>query len=149
MQKVLVKVVGTQTDDDGEESRIELVSVGTRHEKNGVSYISYRESELTGLEGTTTVLKLYPDHLVLLRMGAVEQKQEFYAGQKRYSTYVTPFGNMKMGIFTRELAIQDGGESATVTVSYDLEINDRWQSFNTLSVNIREEESDECQGVAR
>jgi len=54
-----------------------------------------------------------------------------------------------MGIFTRELAIQDGGESATVTVSYDLEINDRWQSFNTLSVNIREEESDECQGVAR
>lgn len=149
MQKVLVKVVGTQTDDAGEESRIEFISVGTRHEKNGVSYISYRESELTGLEGTTTVLKLYPDRLVLLRMGAVEQKQEFCAGQKRYSTYVTPLGNMKMGVFTKQLAIRDGGSAASVTVAYDLEINDRWQSFNTLSVNIQEEESNECQGIAR
>jgi uncharacterized beta-barrel protein YwiB (DUF1934 family) len=140
MRNVVVKVVGTQTDGYGEESCIELVAVGTAHVKDGVHYISYRESELSGMEGTTTLLKVFSDHLSLIRMGAVEQKQEFYLGKNSYSTYVTPFGNMKMSVFTKRLDIQPGSYPGAINVAYELEINGEWQSSNTLSVSIREEE---------
>lgn len=140
MRNAVVTVVGTQTDGYGEESRIELITVGTCQEKNGVHYISYRETELSGMEGTTTLLKVFNDHLALIRMGAVEQKQEFYLDNKSYSTYVTPFGNMKMCVFTKRLDIALGSNSSSINVAYELEINDLWQSSNTLSVSVREEE---------
>jgi uncharacterized beta-barrel protein YwiB (DUF1934 family) len=140
MKKVLITVIGSQTDEFGEESRIELVSTGTSHEKNGVRYITYKDSAISGMEGTTTVLKLYDDHLTLLRMGSVEQKQEFYLGQRCYSTYITPFGNMKMCAITRHMEFASKGATSSVNVEYDLEVNGVWQSLNVLSVSIQEDD---------
>lgn len=140
MRKVVVTVVGTQTDAGGEESRIEFVTVGSRQDRDGVSYITYRESEITGMEGTTTLLKLYPDRLTLVRMGAVELKQEFSRGLTSHSTYITPYGSLKMAVSTRHFAMAAAGGKEAVTAGYDLEIDGRWQSYNTLSVEIREEE---------
>lgn len=139
MRKVIVTVVGTQTDAAGEESRIEFVTVGSRRDGDGVSYITYRESEVSGLEGTTTLLKLYADGLTVVRMGAVEAKQEFRSGMRCDCPYITPFGTMKMAVHTRKLERGAAGGRDTVTAGYDLEINGRWQSYNTLSVEIREE----------
>lgn len=140
MRKVIVTVVGTQTDAAGEESRIELVTVGSRRDKDGVSYITYRESEVSGLEGTTTLLKLYPGRMTLVRMGAVELKQEFAPGLKSHGTYITPYGSMKLTVATRSLERAAAGGIDAVTAGYDLEINGRWQSYNTLALEIREEE---------
>lgn len=139
MRKVIVTVVGTQRDADGDENRIELVTVGSRQDKNGVGYITYRESEISGLEGTTTLLKVYPDHLTLVRMGAVEQKQEFYPGRKSHCSYITPFGTMEMAVFTHRLTMEQGGGRQSLSAGFDLEINGEWQSYNTLTVDIREE----------
>ncbi|MDR3559956.1 MAG: DUF1934 domain-containing protein [Negativicutes bacterium] len=139
MREVVVTVVGTQTDEHGEESRIELIATGNSQEKNGVQYITYRESEISGMEGTTTVLKVFADHFALIRMGAVEQKQEFFPGQKSYSTYITPLGAMKMGILTKRLELAVTCGTGFLSAAYELEIDGRWLSSNTLSVTIQEE----------
>ncbi len=140
MRKVVVTVVGTQTDASGGQDRIELVTEGTCQEKNGVQYVTYRESEVSGMEGTTTLLKVFDSHFAVIRMGAVEHKQEFIAGEKSYSTYVTPFGAMKMSVFTRRLELALAHGTGSLSADYELEINGQWQSSNTLSVTIREEE---------
>jgi uncharacterized beta-barrel protein YwiB (DUF1934 family) len=140
MRKVVVTVVGTQTDANGEQDRIELVTVGTCQEKNGVQYIAYRESELSGMEGTTTLLKVYDDHFAVVRMGALEHKQEFFRGEKSLSTYITSFGSMKMCAFTKRLELALVHGTGFLAADYELEINGQWQSSNTLSVTIREEE---------
>ncbi len=140
MRKVVVTVVGTQTDASGEEHRIEFMTVGSRRDRDGVSYITYPESEITGMEGTTTLLKLYSDRLILVRMGSVELKQEFYPGLKSYCMYITPYGSLKMAVSTRHFALTAEGGKEAVNAGYDLEIDGRWQSYNTLAVEIREEE---------
>jgi len=140
MRKVVVTVVGTQTDGSGGDDRIELVTTGTCQEKNGVQYITYRESEISGLEGTTTLLKVFGDHFAVIRMGAVEHKQEFFPEQKCYSTYITPFGAMKMCAYTKRMEVTLARCTGSLFAEYDLEINGQWQSSNTLSVTIREEE---------
>lgn len=149
MKNVVIDIVGTQRDEAGEEARIEFMSVGSLQEKNGIFYVTYRESEVSGLEGATTLLKLSADKLVLVRCGAVEQKQEFSSGCRYTGPYTTPYGTLKMGVATRTLQVEFGPGTICAVVTYDLEINDEWQSYNTLSVKIREEISHEREGITR
>jgi uncharacterized beta-barrel protein YwiB (DUF1934 family) len=139
MATVIVTVTGIQRDDTGEESRIELVTVGRHYEKNGIHYITYDETEVSGMEGTTTLLKLYGDSVAVVRMGKVEHKQEFRLGEKTYSTYVTPYGSLKMALYTSKLDHSYQAIGGNVHICYELEIDGQWQSSNELSVNIREE----------
>ncbi|MCX7780304.1 MAG: DUF1934 domain-containing protein [Negativicutes bacterium] len=140
MEKVVVTVVGAQKDASGEENRIELVTAGRHYTKNGVNYITYEETELSGMEGTTTLLKIYPSHVVVVRMGSIEHKQEFRLGEKTYSTYVTPVGSMKMAMHTHKLNLSAQGINRVIQIGYELEIDGQWLSSNELSVTIREEQ---------
>lgn len=139
MQNVIVTVLGVQKDAQGKKDHIELVTAGRRYQKNGIDYVSYQESNLTGMEETTTLLKIYQDKLVLVRMGNVEQKQEFFAGEKRQGMYKTPFGIMSLAVLTKKLSISMAETNGKLEVAYELEIDGQWQSANTLSVEIREE----------
>ncbi|SEO93133.1 DUF1934 domain-containing protein [Propionispora vibrioides] len=141
-KQVVVTVTGLQRDAQGEENRIELVGTGDYVRKNGVGYIKYRETELSGLEGTTTVIKVRPDEVTLLRMGKVEQKQVFRPGQKTQSLYTTPFGNLDMAVVTGVLHISGTAgaqELPAIYIEYELEIAGDWQSANTLSITLRED----------
>lgn len=141
-KQVVISVTGTQRDAQGEENRIELVSTGDYVQKDGTGYIKYRETELSGMEGTTTVIKLRPAEVVLLRMGKVEQKQVFRPGQRTQSVYTTPFGNLDMAVvtgvleFSRTAGAQD---LPAIYIEYELEIAGDWQSANTLSITLRED----------
>lgn len=139
MNQVLITVTGTQRDCQGEESRIELTTLGKHYNKNNVEYFTYQETELSGMEGTTTVVKLHSDYVSLVRMGTVELKQEFRLNEKSYSTYVTPYGNMKMAVMTHVLEHSFSGGTGALRIHYDLEMDGQWQSYNTLSVIIRGE----------
>jgi len=139
MMNVLITIIGTQRDGQGEESRIELITVGRCYEKNGVRYIVYQDSEISGFEGVTTMLKLYDKHIVLVRTGRIDHTQEFCLGEKRHSAYITPYGTMQMSILTNSIQMALDGITGSLEISYELEMNGQWQSTNTLSISIQEE----------
>lgn len=140
MENVIVTVIGTQQGLDGDQNTIELIAKGHCQQKGEITYITYKE-ELSGLEGTTTLLKLYSDHVCLVRIGPYEQKQEFVPGRKTYSLYVTPYGSMKLGVLTRDLArnivnAENPIDGQTILISYELEVEGKWQSSNTLKISF-------------
>ena len=140
MIDVVITVIGIQKDGKGEETRIELITEGRSYDKNGVKYIVYKDSEISGLEGVTTMLKIYEKQVVLVRTGSVNHKQEFLLGEKSHSIYHTPYGSMEMGITTNSLRMAlHNGTAGTLEIGYELEINGQWQSANTLLISIREE----------
>ncbi len=141
MKQVWVTVTGNQCDRDGEEQQIELQALGRYYEKNGVHYIVYEESQVSGMQGTTTALKVYSDHVVLSRRGEVEQRLDFYLQRKTCGQYVTAFCRMQIDVYTRTLEIRSAtdGNPSVVVIHYDLEIDGQWQSMNRLTIGIREE----------
>lgn len=139
MTNVIVTIVGTQRDAQGEADSIELITAGRWYDKNGVRYIIYEDTEISGMEGTKTMLKLQGERVVLVRTGKVEHRQEFCLGEKSVSPYLTPYGTMEMGIDTRQLKVVLAEAEGSLYIEYDLEINGQWQSTNTLSVKVREE----------
>ncbi|MDF2533142.1 MAG: hypothetical protein K0Q65_2723, partial [Clostridia bacterium] len=52
-----------QTDHSGEKNEIEFFVEGTYTEKGDSIYITYKESALSGMEGTTTTLKILSNSL--------------------------------------------------------------------------------------
>ena len=116
-----------------------MVAVGHRYFRNDIHYITYHETALTGMEGVTTLLKVLPDRVVLVRMGTVEQKLEFASGETCEGPYITSFGRFSMGVRTHALEATLTDRTGQIDICYDLTLDGQWFSANTLSISIQEE----------
>ena len=139
MKPIIVSVFSLQRDEYGEESIIELVSTGQYYKKGTVHYILYEESAITGMEGVTTLIKVYESHAQLIRMGKVNQRQEFRVGEETISRYGSDVGDLQIKIKTYDLqsSIDDG--QGTLVIGYDVELVGLMRNYNQLSIKIEEE----------
>lgn len=144
MKELIVTVNCVQTDISGDKNTIELSTVGKSYIKNNATIIRYQESALTGMENTTTVIKVYANEVILVRMGEFEYKQEFCIGQTSYGLYVTPYGTMKMHNYTSNLEINLYDSLGTINIEYDLFIEGKYQSTNYLTITTREDKQNGC-----
>ena len=66
---VIISIRGVQTLEEGQEDVMELVTQGILRQEDGELSLTYLESELTGLEGTTTTFHITPERITLHREG--------------------------------------------------------------------------------
>ncbi|MBQ7515715.1 MAG: DUF1934 domain-containing protein [Schwartzia sp.] len=135
MDRVIVRVRGEQTDTEGETSRIEMVAEGRHYYKAGKHYVLYDDQMLDTGE-VSTVLKIEPDAMVLLRSGVVCQEQRFAINEESVSDYRTPFGDMRMAVRTEKLDVAYGSVTGNIDVIYAMSINGQVQSQNELHIEV-------------
>ena len=56
---------------------VSVVTPGDFYIKNNVYYAVYKETEISGMEGTTTTIKILPSEFFLLRSGTTNAKMHF------------------------------------------------------------------------
>ena len=137
---VIISIKGLQQDPEGESDTITLVTAGRYYRKNDHYYISYEESELTGLQGTRTTLRVSPDTVRVIRTGECPSELLFETGKRNLSLYHTEYGDLSVVISTRSIRstlTDDGGE---LNVSYAVEIGSSPVGVNQLSWNIQNAE---------
>lgn len=137
-KNVIISVKGTQAQDDNDSHKVELVTEGKYYKKGGAYYISYKESEVTGMEGTTTTLKVLDGVVTLMRFGAVNSHFIFQQGQKHFSHYDTTFGAFTIGIFANEVSVNVNDEGGEIWVDYEMEIDNNKSGDNDFYMFIRE-----------
>lgn len=118
MQKVKITIKNNKSDDEP----IEVVYIGALEEKENSTYVSYKESELTGMEGVNTELFLKGDHLEIVRTGKVESKMIFRENVKNDFLYVMDFGILNMTLETDKLRIVRTRDGYDILIRYNLEI---------------------------
>ena len=136
MNPVVVRVRGNQRDDRGEENTIESMAVGRHSVKNGKHYVLYEDALLDEKVKTSTVLKCNSEEVTILRKGGVHQEMRFREGAETVSTYRTPYGDLKLSIRTSRLVVSFGLSDGRIEAEYDIAIDGRYQSSNTLLVEI-------------
>ena len=105
----------------GNKNEIEFFAEGTFIEKCGYVYITYKETELSGMEGTTTTYKISPDCLSIIRFGTYNSKLEFKQSEETASNYKTPYGSIPITINTTLLDISlRHGEKSDIHLKYTL-----------------------------
>ena len=104
LDNVIISIKGSQMTPDNGSEEMELVTAGRLVREGRDRYtISYEESELTGMEGTTTVVRVEGPRVTLVREGSVNSQMVFEEGCRHLSMYETPYGALSVGIKTRRM----------------------------------------------
>ena len=119
---ILLTIRGTQRYADHDPEVIELTTEAELRHENGVLWLRYPESALTGLEGTVTTFILHPHRVQLKRTGAVTNEMEFEVGKVHQSLYDTGHGALLVTIRTTAIEDEMTLEGGTLRVAYDISI---------------------------
>lgn len=137
MTQVTLKIIGTQTTFEDEENIIEMITQGKYYEKNGSMFLVYDESELSGMEGSTTTLKIDNQKVMMKRFGSNESKLIFEKGKRYKSAYKTMYGQMDMEVVTTHIDIKKSEEGLKkLDLSYKLNVSPNTEMKNHLSIDI-------------
>jgi len=136
---VLIILKGTQEYPNIEyENSIEFLTEGKFYKKGEIYYVTYKESELTGLDGTTTTFKIQPDIITLHRFGEVSSTLYFEQGKRHISTYMTQEGILTVGVYTKKLHIDLDDHGGEVFVEYSVDLDSSMMSENDFLLKIKE-----------
>jgi len=137
-KNVIISVKGSQVSNDHEPSVLELITEGEYYKEGETYYITYKESEVTGMNGTTTTLKVDNGTVTLMRCGTVNSQFIFQQGQKHLSYYDTNYGSFVIGIYTNQVNINVDDNGGEIRVDYQLEIDNNKTGNNDFHMLIRE-----------
>jgi len=137
MKQIMLKIKGTIKRAGEEAEIIELTTEGKHYRKGEADYLVYEESEISGMEGATTTLKLKGGKITLNRFGSARMRMEFEKGKRFTSDYATPNGTFKLEILTGELYyVLDENIKGNILVRYEMSLKGLGRSANELNIEI-------------
>lgn len=135
---VLLTIRAEQHYEDMEPDSIELMTEGTLILSGGGEMIlSYQESELTGLEGTTTTFEIRGPQVILSRTGGVNSQMVFEEGKQHTSLYETPFGELAVDIQTSRLRHSLTERGGLMDLCYSISVDHSVTGRNAFKIRVR------------
>ncbi len=135
---VIISIQGMQHYEDADDSSVELVTAGTLSGTPGDYTLSYRESELTGLDGTLTTFRVEGEKVTLFRMGEVVSQLVFEEGRRHVSLYSTPYGSLTIGVAARRVLADLSDTGGNIEIDFALEVDESVTGENLFKINVRE-----------
>lgn len=135
---VLLTIRSEQQFEGMEPDGIELMTEGTLTATGeGGLLLSYQESELTGLEGTTTTFEIRGPRVILSRTGSVNSQMVFEEGKQHTSLYETPFGELAIGVQTSRLRHSLTERGGLVDLRYSISVDHSVTGRNAFKIRVR------------
>ena len=135
---VLLTIRSEQHFEDMEPDSIELMTEGTLElGGDGEMVLSYQESELTGLEGTTTTFEVRGSQVILTRTGGVNSQMVFEEGKQHTSLYETPFGELAVDIQTSRLRHSLTERGGLMDLRYSISVDHAATGRNAFKIRVK------------
>lgn len=140
MKEVMMKIVGTQVTADMEEEQLELITEGKLYEKGEAMYLIYDETELSGMPGCKTRLKLKDGTVKMRRVGksvGIDTEIEFEQGKRYNGYYGTPYGPVELEVLTNRLenGIRPDG-TGSLDIDYSVSLKGLTEGRNRLNIQF-------------
>ena len=139
-RKVGISVLGEQRFPDGDIEKTDFFTEGTLEEKDGTLYLRYRESELTGLDGTETEFCIEKDALSLRRIGEFSSLLHFSPGVLDVSRYETPYGTLHVEIETTQIETDMDIHGGTLRFAYTVTMEQQLTGEHSFLITVKEED---------
>ena len=136
MKDVLISLTSIQWQDD-EKNETELVTRASLSKTGSQNIISYEDTSATGFEGSITTITVEGnDSVSIIRRGTANSVLSLEIGRKHYCQYGTPFGDMRIGVYTHAIdnTIEKDGR---LYLKYTLDLNSSYLSDNEIIMNIK------------
>ena len=134
---VMLSIRGEQYFDDVDPDATELMTEGTMTLKGEEIFLSYRETELTGMEGTTTTFAIQGKRVTLTRTGTVNSQMIFEEGKQHTSLYETPFGELTVDIQPSRLIHNLTERGGLMEIKYSIAVEHTVTGRNCFKIRVR------------
>lgn len=139
-KKAIISVVSNQKDEN--DQSVEVVTPGDFYKKGESYFAVYKETEISGMEGTTTTLKIDAKKFSLIRMGTTSTKMEFEKNLENHVLYNTPYGTLEIKIGTKLLDISVDDNGGDVLIEYQMSLAGQKAQSTMLKINIKTSDED-------
>lgn len=133
---VLISLTSIQWQDD-EKNETELFTRASFTRSGSQDVISYEDTSATGFEGSVTTITVDGSSSAsIVRRGTANSVLSLEIGRKHYCQYETPFGDMRIGVYTHAIdnTIDKDGR---LYLKYTLDLNSSYLSDNEIIMNIK------------
>ena len=138
-KEIILFVRGEQTYDGVSPEVTELATEGIMTiREDGEMVLTYQESEITGMEGTTPRFTIRGGTVVLERAGLIVSRMEFKQGERSSSFYETPWGTMEVDIVTTKLAHRFTERGGVMEIAFTIAVNHQVTGENRFKVRVKE-----------
>ena len=145
MKEVIVRIKSIQVSREAGDDEIEFVTEAQLYQRGGATYLIYDESELSGIPGCKTRLRLKGDEVQMKRFGegpGCNSELKFEKGKRYNGFYDTPFGPIEIEILTNSL---EGGFMETeegepgqgeFNIDYEISLKGLLEGRNRLNIKV-------------
>lgn len=137
---VLISISGLHysVDEENGAEPLEVITPASYYFKNGKHYVLYDEV-VEGIPGTIkNTIKITGDRLFEInKSGIASTRMVFEKDRINMTNYQTPFGDMMVGIHTKDMRVDVQEENIDVHINYALDVNNEPLSECEIKVNIR------------
>ena len=134
---VLLSIRGEQYFDGIDPDATELMTEGSMVLAGDGMVLSYEETELTGMEGTTTTFEVKGPQVILTRTGTVNSQMVFEEGRQHTSLYETPFGELTVDIQTSTLKHNLTQRGGVMEIKYSIAVEHTVTGRNCFKIRVR------------
>lgn len=134
---VLLSIRGEQYFDGIDPDATELMTEGTLELTEAGLLFSYQETELTGMEGTTTTFEVRGTQVILTRSGSVNSQMIFEEGRQHTSLYETPFGELTVDIQTSVLKHNLSERGGLLEIKYSIAVEHTVTGRNCFKIRVK------------
>jgi uncharacterized beta-barrel protein YwiB (DUF1934 family) len=136
MRNGMIRILAYIESGEGADT-VEFTTEGRVSRDKDGCLLEYTESEVSGMRGSLTTLRITGDKVVMHREGFTSSVMEFVKGERYQSEYTTPYGVFTLEILTRHLTCDlDPEGRGTVDIHYDMSIRGLSQSVNRLTIEV-------------
>lgn len=128
---------GEQYFDDVDPDATELMTEGILERTAGGLRLTYQETALTGMEGTTTTFEVSGSQVILTRTGSVNSQMVFEEGRQHTSLYETPFGELSVDIQTSALRHNLTERGGLLEIKYSIAVEHTVTGRNSFKIRVK------------
>ena len=134
---VILTVRGEQCFDGVDPDATELMTEGVLETTEEGLRFGYQESQLTGMEGTTTTFEVKGPRVILTRSGTVNSQMVFEEGRQHTSLYETPFGELSVDIQTSVLKHNLTERGGVMEIKYSIAVEHTVTGRNCFKIRVK------------
>ncbi len=107
-----------------EPEEVNMMTAARLYRRRGKYYITYDESEITGLEGTHTMLKIGDGAVSMTRTGTCPSEMLFLENQRHVGLYQTNFGAaLTISTHTSKIINRITEDGGLLAIDYTVEVD--------------------------
>lgn len=142
MKSVTLKITGKHVHENIEEDQLELVTEGILRQSGDDIYLTYDESEFTGMHGCETMLTLSGGVVKMTRKGdavGIDTEIRFEKGRRYSGYYDTPYGAIEMEVLTNDLVnTVDPELGGQVKIDYNISLRGLSEGRSRLNIEVKD-----------